>query len=422
MASNGTILLEGVSKSFFRGSTAGAAYTTLKSFLFSKRSQRGDVKRFSALDNLSLEVKPGASLGVIGRNGSGKSSLLKLIAGIYKPDAGKIKISGRVSALIELGAGFHPEFTGRENVFLGGAMFGLTKREVQNVFDDIVNFAELEDFIDEPVRTYSSGMFMRLGFSLAVHTEPDVLLVDEVLSVGDAPFVAKCREKILELRQSGVTLLLVSHDLHSIQTWCDEVLWLHKAKKKLQGNPQYVIDSYLGEVSSSSDAHLEEERVKAEEVAEEEENPADSTTPSRWGSKDIEILDVKLFSGSGESTWCLSSEENFRAEIKFRNNQGKVSACFGIGIYRLDGVHILGTNTMIDNFEIDTSEINEGVCSFELPRLSLAESTYYLDIAIHDSAGVPFDYHHLLYKFSVQSKRSHLGVISPELNWKVDVS
>src|SRR5690606_19617614 len=229
------------------------------------------------------------------------STLLKLITGIYRPDSGEVRCSGRISALIELGAGFHPDFTGRENVFLGGMIQGLTRKQLEERFDEIVDFAELEPFIDEPVRTYSSGMFMRLGFSLAVHTDPDVLLIDEVLAVGDAAFVSKCKERISQLRREGKTLLLVSHDLGAVERWCDEAIWLESGRVQDRGDPRRVIDAYREFVESGEE--LELQQAARESASEAGGDGSDDGTraaengaarhsfgePARWGSREVEI-------------------------------------------------------------------------------------------------------------------------------------
>src|SRR5579863_10153925 len=220
------IELHGVSKVYRRYS--GKHFATLKSALLQRsilRDLRPD-ETFSALTDVTFQVPQGSTFAVIGRNGSGKSTALKLMAGITKPTEGTVKVNGRVSALIELGAGFHPEISGRENVFINGIMLGLTKREIQDRFDEIVDFAELREFIDAPVKTYSSGMYMRLGFAVAIHVAPDVLLVDEVLAVGDEGFTHKCLDKFAEFRRRGKTILLVTHSLQLVETLCDDALWL----------------------------------------------------------------------------------------------------------------------------------------------------------------------------------------------------
>jgi ABC-type polysaccharide/polyol phosphate transport system ATPase subunit len=191
-----------------------------------------------------LQVAPGRTLGIIGRNGSGKSTLLKLLAGIYRPDQGKMWVRGRVAPLLELGTGFHPEFSGRENILINGIVLGLSKREVRQRFDSIVRFADLEAVIDEPVKTYSTGMYMRLGFAVAVHADPDILLFDEILAVGDEAFQQKCADKITDFRRQGKTLILVTHDLGSVEQWSDEVIWLDNGMIQERGAPRRVIDLY----------------------------------------------------------------------------------------------------------------------------------------------------------------------------------
>src|SRR5213595_3288670 len=220
------IELVGVSKIYRR--YGGRQFSTLKSALL-QRSILRDLQpsdTFPALKNVSFTVPKGSTFGVMGRNGSGKSTALKLVAGITKPTSGTVRVEGRISALIELGAGFHPEISGRENVFINAVMLGLTKREIQERFDEIVEFAELQEFINAPVKTYSSGMYMRLGFAVAIHVKPDVLLVDEVLAVGDEAFTHKCLDKFAEFKRLGKTILLVTHSLGLVDRFCDRALWI----------------------------------------------------------------------------------------------------------------------------------------------------------------------------------------------------
>ena len=198
----------------------------------------------------------GSTFGVIGANGSGKSTLLKLLAGITKPTRGTLTVKGRISALIELGAGFHPEISGRENVYINGIMLGLNRREIEERFDEIVEFAEMRRFIDAPVKTYSSGMYMRLGFSVAIHVEPEVLLIDEVLAVGDEAFTRKCLDKIGEFRRRGRTILIVTHSLGLVEKMCDDVLWLRQGRVADQGDPKRVVDAYLSFVAGGEEALL----------------------------------------------------------------------------------------------------------------------------------------------------------------------
>ena len=262
------IALDRVSK-VYRRYGGRRRFATLKSALLTgslARHLRPD-ESFRALDDVSLTVARGAAYGVIGRNGSGKSTLLKLVAGITRPTGGEVRVDGRVSALIELGAGFHPEISGRENVFINGVMLGLSRREIDRRFDEIVDFAELEDFIDAPVKTYSSGMYMRLGFAVAVHVDPDVLLVDEVLAVGDEGFSLKCLDKFAEFKRRGKTILLVTHALSMVERFCDEAVWLDHGRKRLVGDPRRVVQMYLADVEGAEDAHLAAEDARAQQVS-----------------------------------------------------------------------------------------------------------------------------------------------------------
>jgi lipopolysaccharide transport system ATP-binding protein len=238
------VAVENLSKRFRRQTVQ--PYTTIKSALVDvfRRRRPVEAETFEVLSGITFSVQQGQTLSMIGRNGSGKSTLLKVLAGIYRADHGRVRVQGRIGALLDLGTGFHPEFSGRENVFINGIILGLSKKEVRQRFDQIVQFAGLEASIDEPVKTYSSGMYMRLGFAVAVHADLDILLIDEILAVGDAAFQLKCFEKIAEFRQHGKTIILVSHDLASVEQLSDEVLWLDRGVIRAQGKPQRVINQY----------------------------------------------------------------------------------------------------------------------------------------------------------------------------------
>jgi ABC-type polysaccharide/polyol phosphate transport system ATPase subunit len=433
----------GVSKQFTRTSRV-SGYSTLKSAILSLfgRSRKELRRTQHVLSDITLRIPQGASVGIIGRNGSGKSTLLKIITGIYQPDIGSVAVNGRIAALIELGAGFHPDFTGRENVMLGGIMHGLTRAEVEERFDEIVDFAELADVIDEPVRTYSSGMFMRLGFSLAVHTDPRILLVDEVLAVGDAAFVAKCKEKLASLKRMGTTLLLVSHDLDAVERWCDEVLWLEGGVVRDRGEPRRVIDHYRQfldrreeqerfdrqddnsaedelhvEMPSSSDSREDEEQ-KSEVQGEIEASGEAVAGSARWGSREIEIVSVRLVVGDeSEERRVVASDDRVTIVLHIQVHQSVLEPVFGIGINRNDGLAVFGTNTGIDR--VDIAPIGEGgAVSFTLPRLGLSEGVYTIDAAVHAADGYPYDYRKGVLCFSVRSGRGEIGVISPLREWR----
>ena len=301
------IELSNVSKIYRKYS--GRQFATLKSALLQRSilSELSPTETFPALRGVSFAIAKGRTCGVIGRNGSGKSTALKLVAGITKPTSGTVTVAGRISALIELGAGFHPEISGRENVFINGIMLGLSRREIERRFDEIVEFAELREFIEAPVKTYSSGMYMRLGFAVAIHVDPDVLLVDEVLAVGDEGFTHKCLDKFAEFRRMGKTILLVTHSLGLVERFCDEAIWLDEGQMRSQGDPKRVVDAYLAAVEKSEDALLATTTAKA--VAAVAPVPAEPPTAmpdhselqnlfqaveGRWGSRQIEITGVTL--------------------------------------------------------------------------------------------------------------------------------
>jgi ABC-type polysaccharide/polyol phosphate transport system ATPase subunit len=420
----------GVSKRFQR-STRAKGYGTIKSALLGifQRPVVDPATVTHAVRDITLRIPRGASVGVIGRNGSGKSTLLKLITGIYKPDAGQIRINGRVAALIELGAGFHPDFTGRENLYLAGVMLGLTRKEIDDRFDDMVAFAELAHVIDDPVRTYSSGMFMRLGFSVAVHTDPEVLLVDEVLAVGDAAFVAKCKDRISALRREGKTLFLVSHDLDAVERWCDEALWLHEGEVRDRGEPRRVIDAYRQFVERG-----EEESIRAaaavaatpplEASPAEAAGSAESNEPARWGSREVEVLEVALRGARNEEHRLFHPDDPFTIEIRYRVNESVPDCVFGICITRADGVAILGTNTDLERVELPPigAPGSEGTVRYSMKRLGLLEGSFSVDVAAHRVDGYPFDYRKGAISFAVRWPERQLGVYLPERTWSHEVN
>lgn len=407
-----------VCKSFTRRSLRKSDYTTIKSALlqfFVPGSRSGPVYTH-VLRDLRLRIPKGSSVGVIGRNGSGKSTLLKLISGIYRPDKGHINVNGRIAAMIELGAGFHPDFSGRENLMLAGAMYGLSQKEIESRFQTIVDFAELNDVIDDPVRTYSSGMYMRLGFSLAVHVDPDILIIDEVLAVGDAAFIHKCKDKIAELRRAGKTLLLVSHDLESVERWCDEVLWLQDGEVRERGEPRRVIDAYLQFIEKGEEIELRELSKKAEKNLT-EANQA-TAEKSRWGSREIEITGVRLRDRNKEVRLLFHCEDSLRVEIDYQVNEELNEIVFGVGINRLDGLVLHGTNTSIDRVKVPQLK-GKGTVMFDIKRLGLPDGTYTLDLAVHREDGYPFDYHKNAVQFSVRWPYNQSGVYVPEHEWKI---
>ena len=422
------------------------SFGTLKSALLSggvlRELRAGEV--FEALKGVSFDVGSGKTFGIIGRNGSGKSTMLKLIAGIGKPTAGTVQVHGRVSALIELGAGFHPEISGRENVFINGMMLGLSKRDITRRFDEIVAFAELEDFIDAPVKTYSSGMYMRLGFAVAIHVDPDVLLVDEVLAVGDEAFTHKCFDKLAEFRRRGRTILLVTHSLDLITRFCDEALWLDAGVARAHGDPRRVVDEYLMDVARAEDRALAatqlpgsgirdpgsdtspesrapspESRVPSpESPAQSPDEPPDmfKALEGRWGTREAEIVDVRFLRADGTTAHVFQSGEAVDIRLKVRAHQRLTDFVVGIGIFNADGVCCYGTNTSIEGAE-PQELTGDAEVTFHVDRLDLIEGAYKLDVAVHRQNGTPYDYHRLLHAFRVASRVKDTGVFRPAHRW-----
>ena len=433
------ITLSHVSKVYRRYS--GKRFATLKSALL-QRSILRDLRpndTFPALTDVSFTVPKGSTYGIIGRNGSGKSTALKLVAGITKPTGGAVSVQGRISALIELGAGFHPEISGRENVFINGIMLGLSKREIQQRFDAIVDFAELREFIDAPVKTYSSGMYMRLGFAVAIHVDPDVLLVDEVLAVGDEGFTHKCLDKFAEFRRRNKTILLVTHALNLVERFCDEALWLDEGHAMTCGDPLRVVGAYLTKVEKGEEQLLASEAARAVgEAVPAADGPADPTADvfqsgqpdtateppadrpraveGRWGSREIEITDVAFVDRSGQTTFVFHSGDPMSIRVKVRAAQPADDFVFGVGLFNADGVCCYGTNTYLE--EMTPEQLTgDAEATFAIDSLELVEGTYKVDVAVHKRDGYPFDYHRLLYTFRVKSRIHDVGIYRPRHRW-----
>jgi ABC-type polysaccharide/polyol phosphate transport system ATPase subunit len=411
------IELSHVSKLYRRYSAR--RFATLKSALL-RRSLLRDLQpdeTFMALNDVSFRVAKGSTFGVVGRNGSGKSTALKLVAGITKPTSGSVRVDGRVSALIELGAGFHPEISGRENVFINGIMLGLSKREVEKRFDEIVDFAELRDFIDAPVKTYSSGMYMRLGFAVAINVNPDVLLVDEVLAVGDEGFTHKCLDRFRDFRRRGKTVLLVTHSLALVERLCDEAVWLDGGENHAEGDSKRVVDAYLSAVERSEERSLAAITTSAARSS--LSAPAANmfqATEGRWGSGDVEIKQVALLAANGDPALVFHTGDPMSIRLSVTALQPTSDFVFGVGLFNADGVCCFGTNTELEQMQPDQLS-GEAEVTFAIDHLDLVNGTYKLDVAVHKRDGAPYDYHRLLYTFRVASRSHDVGVFRPRYRW-----
>ena len=362
--------------------------------------QSAPVERIDALADVSFEVAPGEAFGVIGANGSGKSTLLKLIAGTAKPSSGTLEVNGRVSALLEIGAGFHPDFTGRENAYLNGSILGLSRREMDAAMPKVEAFADIGTYFDAPVKTYSSGMYMRLGFAVAVHLDPEIFLVDEVLAVGDEYFQHKCYAKINEFRARKKTIVLVSHDLGAVGRLCERAIWLDRGRVAARGSVRDVITKYHFEVG----AREQRERAARGEIG------------ARYGSKEVEITRACVTGADGREQTVLESGEPATFEIHYRNAGAVRDAIFGFYVYRDDGIGIYGTNTLMDGVEVPQRA--EGVARFRMERLELLPGAYDVDIGIIDPQDRYYDYMEKGLNFRVIGSTREVGFVRLSHHWE----
>ena len=403
---NYAITLERVSKSY-RLWGRRSQFATLKSALLKRDLKLAPEATVGALKSVSFGVDRGEAFGIIGRNGSGKSTLLKIISGILKPSTGKATVTGRIAALIELGAGFHPEITGRENVYINGIMLGLTRKDIDERFERIVDFSGIREFIDQPVKAYSSGMYVRLGFAVAVHVDPDILLIDEVLSVGDEEFSQKCVAKIQEMKYRGVTLVFVTHQLDQVRNLCDRAMWLDHGEIRSIGDPVRVVDEYLQEVSGGKQAAA---------PAEPESAPKDPNEEERWGSGEVVLTRVALTDGRGHDLVALGPGAPATIEMEVDVRKPQTDFVFGVGIYHADGTCVYGTNTDLEGFAADRLDRN-GTVRFVMPSLDLVAGTYRLDAAVHTRNGRAFDYRRGALRFVVGTRVHDVGVYRPKHQW-----
>jgi lipopolysaccharide transport system ATP-binding protein len=367
------IEFQGVSKYFKIDRDSPRAFQelfiSLTSLTSLTRRKRRPASVFWALRDVSFSIQPGETVGLVGSNGAGKSTALKLISRIIQPSSGAVEANGRVTALLELGAGFHPELSGRDNIQLNGAVMGLTRKEVDRRIDAIIEFAELDDFIDVPVKDYSSGMYARLGFSVAVHLDPQILLVDEALSVGDQAFQQKCSEHMLKLRRSGITILFVSHSLEAIQRICARVIWLDRGRLRMDGATPRVVEAYYKHV-------LDHSTTRA--VA--------TPTPdgdNRFGSGEARVTRVELCRGDGHPERFFQTNDSMMVRIHYRAEQRIEHPLFGLGFHHADsGVHLAGPNNAFADYDIPFIE-GVGVVEYVLPSLPFLPGDYRLTTAIY---------------------------------------
>lgn len=374
------------------------------------------------LNDVSFTVRRGEAVGLIGHNGCGKSTTLKLLTRIMYPDSGSIEMSGRVSSLIELGAGFHPDMSGRENIYINASIFGLTKKEIDARIEDIIAFSELEEYIENPVRTYSSGMYMRLAFAVAINVDADILLIDEILAVGDANFQSKCFEKLKELKNRGVTIVIVTHDMSAVKRFCDKAIWINDGKIRADGNSLEIVDSYLAYMS---DLRIQKEKGReaeesreagAEAGAETGEDPEKSKDGKRYGNRKAQIIRVDILNEEGKKTNALRFDERFSLQYHFRVNEPVGELNIGMGIFTADGKWIFGTNTLMSNKRVKVS-VGESAIRFECEPLKLLTGEYVLQVALVGMDNTPYDYHQEYCRFNVANPYQEAGIIHYDARW-----
>ena len=369
------------------------------------RRARVKYEEFWALRDVSFDVPEGATFALIGENGSGKSTLLKCMAHILRPEKGRIQTHGKISALLELGAGFHPELTGRENIFLNGSILGMSKKQLNQRFDEIVGFAGLEHFIDTPVKNYSSGMYVRLGFSVAINVDPEILLVDEVLAVGDAEFQRKCLEKFDDFRAAGKTIVIVSHALEGVRNLCDTAAWLEHGLLRRIGSSSEVIDEYLTE------SHVE--------------RAADGDHGARWGTGEARVEKLEVLDASGEPVKRVRTGDTVIFRFHYKSDALIPKPVWGMALFSLDGVWVTGPSTReVGLFPDQLAPGAEGYVDLRVERLLLLPGTYDVSASLFNITGATvYDMRHRALRFDVEFGDPHeeYGFMSLGGNWEGDI-
>ncbi len=375
---------------------------SLKEKLLSKKRRKYEER--TVLDGISLTVEPGEAIGLVGKNGSGKSTLLKLMSRILYPDGGSVKLNGRVSSLIELGAGFHPDMTGRENIFTNASIFGLTHKEIEARLDEIIEFSEMQEFIDNPVRTYSSGMYMRLAFSVAIHVGADILLIDEILAVGDAAFQAKCFERLMEIKAAGTTIVIVSHSMAQLERICDRTVWIDGGKLRMEGAPNEVHPAYLDFMGQRRQLSAP---VKAAEQTEKAE------TPARW-------TDICLLNEQGERITQFRTGDTVTLQMTYEADPEQAEAALiGLALYRADKALCYGTNTQRERMQPLKLKARGTVrCTFS--PMNLIAGTYWFDVGLRRMDMFAYDYAAQAVRFTVYNTIDETGVARLAHQWQTD--
>jgi lipopolysaccharide transport system ATP-binding protein len=371
---------------------------------------------FWALRHVNFTIEAGQMVGVIGGNGAGKSTLLRLIGGVGQPDEGYIETNGRIGAILDLGAGFHPDLTGRENLYVNGVISGLTRREVDDRFEEIVAFAEAESYIDHPLRTYSTGMHMRLAFSIAVHVDPQILLIDEVLSVGDLAFQKKCLNRIQQYKEQGCTIVLVSHDIDQVQVLCDQVMWLLNGEIAALGDPEMVVGQYRVEMETETRRRTLVTAPPAKTPQGVELRPNEN----RFGSQEIEISSVRLLDQQNEPIAEIESNQPLIIAIQLASKHNIARPIVSITVTREDGLICYDSNSDASNVQLP--EIYGSLdLRISLDRLDLASGKYFVDVGVYQQDwAYAYDYHWHVYPLRISGPTGQKGFLAIPVRWELN--
>ena len=395
------------------------------------RGQRKYHRDFWALRDISFEVRAGETVGVIGRNGAGKTTLLQIIAGVLQPTEGEVSVEGRVTALLELGSGFNHEYTGRENILLSGQIMGFSEEEMRARLDVIVRFAELEEFVDQPVKTYSTGMIMRLAFAAAIHVDPDVLIVDEALSVGDVYFQRKSLDRIEYFRQAGKTVLFVSHDPRLIQRFCTRALWIEGGRIAMIGAAKEVVTAY-----EAFCQRLENERLSAvsQDLAKQTLNASSEAivrdlklVGSRWGNGRVKFTNVELIDAKGEAKWVFKTGEAMSIRLQVVADRDYEAPIFAIDIHRFDGFFIGSINNYDTHLTSLPIQRGENLIHLDIPKLDLPQSSYFLSLKAYTEADPPLwpdptDVHNQTYQLTIVAEKARHGLLQFDATWRNSIA
>ena len=393
------ILVQNLNKTFYIHEDQKS---TLRA-LFTSFFNQGKTREFKALQNINFEIKRGEFVGIVGRNGSGKSTLLKILAGIYNANKGStVKINGTMVPFLELGVGFNPDLSGRENIFLNGTILGMTNSFLKQKFDEIVDFAELRNFIDVPVKNYSSGMMVRLAFSIAIQSNADIYLLDEILAVGDENFQKKSANVIRRLKKEGKTIIYISHNMDSVKAYCDRALLVDRYELKMDGNPYLVAEEYR--------------RINDVSVPQVKE----STEKDRWGNKDVEITNIRITDKNGSLVNEFNERGPINVEIDFKTNKpGNDELLFGVSFYRQDGLHITGTNIKNSSGLYPVTE-KEGTVKYSVSTDYFLDNDYAITAAVYNGlSNETLDYHSNRYQFRVRLNNKDQGAVSLPCVWEL---